>query len=555
MKSFKPRHALFAASLAVFAGVFALACGSNEDVRPTCEGAACVDGGGSESSTPEGSTADGPHGDAPSDAPTDADAGACSLQESDAGDAGPSGTLQWALNFGVSGYTYPTTVARDLANGDIVVTGYFWGTTDFGGGPLTSVAADDGSDVFLTRFDKDGTYRWAGAWGNGSNLVANAVAVGPSGEMVFAGLLRTGSVDFGCGPLTAAGSPNLFVAKLAKTGACVWSKGFGPANVNTISVDGVGNIVLAGASPGGVDFGGGPLSGFYLAKLAASGAHAWSKGFAATTGYGGPYVAVDAQGNAVLAGSFSKSIDLGGGALNTSGAASGDTTNAAFAAKFDSSGKHVWSHQYGQGVGGNNTSITGVTTDSCSNVLLHGPFGGTVDFGAGPVVASDSSKSHAFLAKLAPTGSGILTNLLVGSNGGNNPAFGLGGIAVTSLGGPIVAPALPGGVGYQSTADFGGGPLTGKMGAGAASIAIASFDATAKHRWSYVSDSTSTARASSAAGRIGVAAWGPTAVVAGAFTTCTAVCATSPPGTTLVLAGNTLTAVSGQDLFLASFAP
>lgn len=535
----------------------AVACGGSEDAPQGCEGAACIDGGDSESSTPEGSTTDGPLGDAPSDSPNESgDAGACTLEAPDA-DAAPSGTLQWALNFGVSGYTYPTTVARDPVNGDIVVTGYFWGTTDFGGGALTSVAANDGSgsDVFVARFEKSGAYKWANAWGNGSNVAANTVAIGPVGEMVFAGLLREGSLDFGCGPIASGGTPNMFVVKLAKTGACEWSKGFGTAGVNAVAIDGTGSVLVAGATPGGVDFGGGVLSGFYLTKLAANGAHRWSKSFPASTAYGGPWLSLDRDGNAVFGGSFSKSINLGGGPLVTAGAGANDTTNAAFAAKFDPTGQHLWSHQYGEGIAGKNVSVSGVATDACGSIILHGPFAGAVNFGTGTLTASDTSKSYAFLAKLTATGTATWSKTLVGSNGGNGYAFGLGGLAVDSTGGATIAPALPGGVGFQSTTDFGGGPLTGSTGTGASSISIATFDSTAKHRWSHVAAAPSTARASAAAFPLGVATWGSSTIVTGTFTTCSTVCPTSPAGTTLVLAGKELTAVSGQDLFIASFSP
>ncbi len=222
------------------------------------------------------------------------------------------------------------------------------------------------------------------------------------------------------------------------------------------------------------------------------------------------------------------------------------------AAKFDPSGKHLWSHHYGEGVGGRNTSITGVATDSCSNVVLHGPFGGIVNFGADPLSASDTSKSYAFVATLNSGGAGILSKMLVGSNGGNADAFGLGAVAVDGTGGAIVAPNLPGGIGYQSTADFGGGPLTG---VGKGSVAIASFDSSGKYRWAYAGGAPSTATASASAFPIGVATWGSSVIVTGSFNKCNTVCATAPPGTTLVLAGKTFTGVSGGDLFLASFTP
>jgi hypothetical protein len=556
------RHkAVFLTAVASFALVaLVFACGADNGGAPeSCTSAVCE--GGSDSSTSDTAFDTGLQSDTPSDSTgeTDADAGSCSLEAPDA-DAGPSGTLQWALNFGVSGYTYPASVARDPANGDIVVTGYFWGTTDFGGGPLVSQAANDGSgsDVFVARFDKSGAYKWAKASVNANNnAAANGVAVDGAGNVVIGGVFRGNTLDLGGGGLAGVGSSSLFLVQLDKTGNYQWGKSFGTvgefAGLNTVAADSTGNVVIAGGGTS-LNLGGGALSGFIIAKFNSAGGHVWSKGITATTSYGGPYAALDSEGSAILAGSFSKSIDLGGGPLNTPGAAAGDGTNAAFVAKLDPSGKHVWSHQYGEGTGTKNASVTGVAADPCGNIIVHGPFSGTIDFGAGPFAGVDPTKSYAFMAKVSPTGTGIWSKAFVGSNGANVSAFGLSGVAVGPTGGPTIAPTLPGGVGYQSTTDYGGGALTGNTGNGSATSTIASFDATGTHLWSYAAEASSTARASAAAATTGVAPWGSTVVLAGTFTKCLTVCATSPPGTTLVLAGETLTAVSGQDLFLASFA-
>ncbi len=78
-------------------------------------------------------------------------------------------------------------------------------------------------------------------------------------------------------------------------------------------------------------------------------------------------------------------------------------------------------------------------------------------------------------------------------------------------------------------------------------------EATGKFRWQYGGGAPSTATSSAGAFPTSVATFGGSVVVTGSFNKCNSVCATAPPGTTLVLAGKTLTAVSGQDLFLASF--
>ncbi len=541
----------------------AFACGSNDDLGapPPCEGSSCVDASGEETSAADTSSLDGPSSDARVDSSASdggSDATVCSLTSADAGDGG---AVRWASNYGVTGRTTPTSVSIDQVSGDVVVAGYFSGTVDFGGGVLAShapVSAAEADDAFLARFTSAGAFRWAKAYGNGYAVSVNSAATAPSGKVVIAGNFPGAALDLGCGALTQVGNDDVFVAELDVLGNCVWSKSFGTAGknegVNNVVVDASGGVFFTGLADS-VDFGGGALNGFYLTKLTSAGTHAWSKGFAATTSYGGPWLAVDAQGNAVLAGSFSQTIDLGAGAISTAGAGSGDTTNAAFVAKFDPGGKYQWGRQYGEGISARNASINAVAVDSCGAVFVNGPFGGTINFGTGPLV-SDGTKSYGFLAKLDAQGTGVWSTSFAGSNKNlsTNGSLVLGGLAVDRAGRPTLAANLVGDTsfGNQETVDFGGGPLTN---VGRKSVAIASFEANGAHRWSYVAGIPSTASQSTPAYQASVASGLTGTVLTGGFGKCVGTCMTSSPGTTVVLAGQTLTAASGQDLFLENFAP
>jgi hypothetical protein len=81
------------------------------------------------------------------------------------------------------------------------------------------------------------------------------------GSVLATGLF-SGAIDFGGGPLVSAGLTDIFVAKLDRTGVHLWSQAFGDAsnqNGNGITVDSMGNVLVAGYFEGEVDFGGGPL--------------------------------------------------------------------------------------------------------------------------------------------------------------------------------------------------------------------------------------------------------------------------------------------------------
>jgi hypothetical protein len=104
-----------------------------------------------------------------------------------------------------------------------------------------------------------------------------------------------GVVDFGAGPLAAVNpagvvpSADLFVAKLAPTGAALWSRHFGSVGkqlLRVLRLDATGEIVLAGELRCELDLGGGklraPCEGYgphdrFVAKLGPGGEHRWSR--------------------------------------------------------------------------------------------------------------------------------------------------------------------------------------------------------------------------------------------------------------------------------------
>ncbi len=560
------RHFLVVAGLAASVGSLVFACGSSDGGAPdagggpaACEGAACTDGGGSESSKPDGSSTDGPIGDAPRDAPG-SDGGACRLGE---GGAEDGGALQWGSNFGATGHSTPTATALDPSTDDVVVTGSFFGSIDFGGGLLMSQAPGDGSgsDVFVTKLDKNGAYQWGKTFGDGKIASATTVTVkATSHHVVVGGGFFSGStLDFGCGPLTATGDVDLFLVDFDALGNCVWSKKFGVAgevqNLLSIAADPAGNVVVGGIARGGVTFGGVGLTGYFVAKFTAAGVHTWSKAVAASSTTSSPTHAVDPEGNVFLAGSFVGSADFGGGIITTAGG-----RTEAFLAKYDASGAYKWVKHYaavptvGTSNAGSAVSNGALGIDGCGNAFIAGGFGAqtggaSIDFGGGPLAApGNPNETYRFLAKIDGEGKAMWSRMFVGTSVNHIADLYLGALRVDGRGGPVLTAQLAGDESFaeQTSVNFGGGSLTNTS---KGSVAIASFDALGNHRWSYVGGSPSTARSTTG----GIDANGRVIALAAPFSRCTGTCSTSPAGATLALAGRTFTAVSGQDIALTTF--
>ncbi len=414
-----------------------------------------------------------------------------------------------------------------------MVVGYLGGTINFGGGLLTSHgdASTSGPDAFVARFDSSGHYKWAKDFGNALAIYASGVAFGGSGSVTVGGTFE-GSLNLGCGTLTAAGTDDLFLATFDASGTCTWSKRFGAAgqleNITSVAVDRSGNVLIGGVAYGSVDLGGGTRTGYYIAKFDSTGAYVWSNAFAASSTASSPMLIVDGQGNMILAGSFASTVNFGAGTLTSAG------STDIFIAKFDPSGTYQWAKQYGDS---SEQNPTGVAVDRCGNIVVVGDLSGTINFGSGTLTAAGAN-SYLFLAKISPAGDGIWSEEFVGSPG----ALTSGSVAVDPAGRTTITASINSG----GTANLGGGSLSSPSPSQGIAFAIASFEATGAYRWSYAGGPPSTTTDSFGANPIAVAAGSASVVAVGGFV---------PSGGTLVLDGRTLTAASAQDLFLANFAP
>jgi hypothetical protein len=307
---------------------------------------------------------------------------------------GPGGAHLWSKSFGATQEQFARAVAVD-ATGNVIITGYFYNTVNFGGGALTSAG---GAEIFVAKLDPDGNHVWSKRFGNSSDQAGYAVAADASGNVVVAGYFN-GTMSFGGSDLASAGGRDIFVAKLDANGNHLWSERYGDAseqNALTVAVDVAGDAIVAGYFAGVVDFGGGALTSaggddIFLAKLrSADGAHIWSKRFGDASNQNPHEVAVDASGNVTLTGYFMGTVYFGGGTL-TAGS-SGDM----YLAKFGSGGAHIWSRRFGDG---NGAVGRAVSVDPSGNVFVTGYFVGVLDFGGGDLTTAGGY--DVFVAKFA----------------------------------------------------------------------------------------------------------------------------------------------------------
>jgi hypothetical protein len=131
-------------------------------------------------------------------------------------------------------------------------------------------------------------------------------------------------------------------------------------------------------------------------------------------------VAIDSTGNIFVAGAFAGSIDFGadGGAVAATGGMD------AFVAKLDPTGHGMWSRSFGDAVdsGANDQVALGVTVDTAGNVVVVGFFEGAIAFPGSSPIASAGGKD-AFYVRLDNTGTVRFTGAASGA--GDQVAWGV----------------------------------------------------------------------------------------------------------------------------------
>ena len=355
----------------------------------------------------------------------------------------------WSKEYSGSGSDSGKSVVVDDA-GNVVIGGQYQGIINFGTGAVTSytiAVSGPTPDAFVAKYSASGAALWSRGMGGDGSDSAYAVATDPSGSVLVTGYQGSTSADYGGGLLGSRGQSDIFVAKYSSTGGYLWAKTMGStgSDIGTgVAADGTGNVYVLGQFSLSVDFGGGSLTSagsndVCLVKYSSTGGHMWSKRFGSTgVDLGGP-ISVDVSGNVLIAGTFDGTIDLGGGPLTSGGG------RDLFAAKFSSSGQHLWSKRFG---GTSTEFVRGLAVDGAGDLVLTGQFLSSINFGG--TTLTSAGYEDVFLAKLSGATGGHIWSKRFGSSSTTDAGYGVavdgsGNVAITGY--------------FAQTVDFGGGNL------------------------------------------------------------------------------------------------
>lgn len=260
------------------------------------------------------------------------------------------GGVLWARGFGMSGHGAGVAVDGD---GNIVLTGSFSHTIDFGGNPLTpDVDSAFGAEIaFVAGFDGAGNHRWSRYLGGGDKSQACGVAVDGQGNVFVTGSFQ-GQLSFDPGhTLSITESQTGFLASFDAKGEYRWARAIdaGPYSCGTsVAVDPSGDVWVLG----------GDEQGLFLERCAGlDGRRSWGVRAPCPAGAQPKCVAVDpTTARAFVTGSFHHTLEFPGAPGAAGHLLTSSGTSTAFVAVFDASGACSWARafggysQYGQGI-------------------------------------------------------------------------------------------------------------------------------------------------------------------------------------------------------------
>jgi hypothetical protein len=320
-----------------------------------------------------------------------------------------NGGWDWAVSAGGLSTDFGKDITCDNS-GNIYVTGYFYGTCNFGN---TALNSSGNTDLFVAKLNSSGEWIWAVS-GNGTGFNKGISIVCDNSDNVYVSGSFESTINFGNLSLTSAGQKDIFVAKLNSSGIWSWASKAGGTSTdeNTGMKYNSANSFLGvtGFYSGSSTFGSTTLTAIgskdiYVARIDLDGNWVWAKSAGTSGTEESRAIAIDANGNSVITGIYTSSITFGSTTLP---AASGRDI---YIAKIDKSGNWVWAKN---ATGNEDDEANSIGLDNAGNAYITGSFYSDVKFGSNELFAL--AERNMYVARISSAGNWSWGRLINGNS-------------------------------------------------------------------------------------------------------------------------------------------
>lgn len=325
-----------------------------------------------------------------------------------------AGTIQWALSDGGTKNEYANSIAVD-ASGNVYVAGSFTSNTmTIGLSTLLNDTTNASSDMFLVKYDSNGTPVWAKSGGGKDDDYGTAVAVDAGGSCWVTGYFWSKQFNLGALVLNNADASgnktDIFLINYNNAGvqqSAIRAGGNKSEEANDIALDAGSNPIITGTFSGNTStFGSLTVTNdttngstdIFVVKYNTTAVSQWASRAGGSKDDVALAMAVDGNGNSYITGHFfSHSITINGGILyNSSSTANCDLAVLKFSATGTAIGGQTATgatDDFARGVAVNNTG---------TSIYLTGWFFSTTEvFGGFSLTNASTNYEDFFEAKLS----------------------------------------------------------------------------------------------------------------------------------------------------------
>jgi hypothetical protein len=329
----------------------------------------------------------------------------------------PAGEIVWIRLIGGTLLDRGLDIMTDN-NDDIIVTGFFSGTAQFG---TTTLVSAGFTDVFVAKYNPSGIFQWVVQGAGPNHDEGMCIAIDDLNDIYIGGYFES-NMQIGPYTLLSTGTyETLFYTKISSNGVVLWAEqaytlDYSESYVESICFDGF-DIILTGSFDDTMLFAGDTLYSYdgsediFIAKIDITGAKVWLKQAGGDYDDGGTAITVDDFGNIYLAGYFAHTANFGSFQFTST-----DNNSDVFIAGLDGNGNFTWVDQ-GSGTGydypnsisynfTNGISVCGVSTEG---------------FEIGGLSFTGNATDDIFVANYFTTG--ILKNVLYTGGQGEERAY------------------------------------------------------------------------------------------------------------------------------------
>lgn len=286
------------------------------------------------------------------------------------------GQLVWLMRDGGIDYDYLQAISP--AEDGFFIAGSFYGQTQIGGTGMTSMGSQD---LFVARYSTDGSMVWLKQLGSPKTDFLNDSDTDPQGNLFITGHYYD-SISLGGTTLYALAGSDVFLAKYDPQGTLLWARNMGGSSSDqsySLSCDASGNVALSGSFFFDIQIADTMLTtedptGIFMAGFDGNGDALFViQGHGSSLGASSRLEFSD-DGGLYFCGTFSETINIGPYTFQA-GAFNADI----FLSRYDSEGQLLWAaHASGAG----SDQLVSISTGPLGELYLSGHYLDTIHFGS-----------------------------------------------------------------------------------------------------------------------------------------------------------------------------